>query len=447
MGTYGTFTGVVRWYDADTQVGYMLSLKDGEVQASMVGDGVSSAAGNILLDENGMIMHDLTNASIITPVFGIGITQDVLRHAEDFDGWDALGTASVTADTHVSPDGYFQNADTINLPAVDDYILKSTISSPSSPLLEPGENGVFSVWLKADTPGTIRLRASRPVVGLTECVADVAVTTQWRRCNLVFTNDTAVSTGINISILRATTDQLSQVVAWGAQVTFGVSHAVPYWPYISDGGLGNGMFVLGQLGLSGKNGEVIIGSDWVILPTGEDAIAIGATAGYDSSGTRLIAIGKLAGREANGTDVIAIGHWTAGYAWSRVILLGPHATATADDQIVFGSDDAEYTDMYGGGGVAQSTPPAFTIHATGGSGTNIAGGDLKLAGGRSTGTGAGGSVVIQTAPAGGSGTSQNALVDRVTIGADGTIDFHNNAIANWAGPGGSTSRWRTWFGA
>lgn len=445
MGTYGTFTGVIRWYDAETQTGYILSLKNGEVQASMVGDGITAANDNIVLDENGFIVHDFSNASIITPIFGVGLTQDVLRNAEDFAGWETFaGTASVTANTHVSPDGKTQNADTINLPAVDDYILQSTAESP---LLEAGQNGIFSVWLKASASGTIRLRASRPISGMTECVADVAVTTQWRRCHLVFANDTAGSIAVNISIRRATVDQLSQVVAWGAQVTFGVSRAVPYWPYHAGGGLENGMYVLGQLGISGHHGEVVIGSNWTILPTGTNAVAIGYSAGHDSTGARLIALGRFAGRESDGTDVIAIGYQTAGYSRSNVILLGPYASPTADNQVVLGSSNVEYTDLYGGGGVTQSTPPAFTLHATGGSGANVAGAALKLAGGQGTGTGVGGSVVIQTAPAGGAGSSLNALADRLTIGSDGTIDFHNNTIANWAGPGGSTSRWRTWFGA
>lgn len=446
MGTYGTFTGVVRWYDADTQTGYILSLKDGEVQASMVGDGITAANDNIVLDENGIIIHDFSGASIITPIFGVGVSQSVLRHSEDFDGWGTFsGTASVTANTHVSPDGLNQTADTINLPAVDDYIQESTVATPEC---QAGQSGIFSVWLKATTAGTIRLRASRPIVGMTECVADVAVTTQWRRCNLIFTNDTASDTPINISIRRASVDQLSSVVAWGAQVSFGVSRAVPYWPYQASGqSLENGMYVVGQLGISGNRGEIVIGSGWITPPTGTQAIAIGYNSGYDATGARLIAIGSLAGRESDGTDVIAIGRSTTAASYAEVILFGPYASPTAANQIVFGSATVEYTDIYAGGGVVQSTPVAITLHATGGSGTNIAGAALKLAGGQGTGTGAGGSIVLQTSPVGSTGAGANALVDRLTVGQDGTIDFHSNTIANWSGPGGSTSRWRTWYGA
>jgi hypothetical protein len=39
MGTYGDFTGVVRWYDETNKVGRVLGLKDGEIQAEFNSDG------------------------------------------------------------------------------------------------------------------------------------------------------------------------------------------------------------------------------------------------------------------------------------------------------------------------------------------------------------------------------------------------------------------------
>jgi hypothetical protein len=48
--------------------------------------------------------------------------------------------------------------------------------------------------------------------------------------------------------------------------------------------------------------------------------------------------------------------------------------------------------------------------------TNTAGANLTIAGSQGTGTGAGGSIVFQVAPAGSTGTAQNALVTALTIG-------------------------------
>jgi hypothetical protein len=52
---------------------------------------------------------------------------------------------------------------------------------------------------------------------------------------------------------------------------------------------------------------------------------------------------------------------------------------------------------------------------------NTAGADLTIAAGRGTGTGVGGSILFQTAAAGGAGSTQNALATRVTIDANGSL--------------------------
>lgn len=53
--------------------------------------------------------------------------------------------------------------------------------------------------------------------------------------------------------------------------------------------------------------------------------------------------------------------------------------------------------------------------------TNTAGANLTITGSQGTGTGAGGSIVFQVAPAGSSGTAQNALVDALTIAGNRSI--------------------------
>ena len=58
--------------------------------------------------------------------------------------------------------------------------------------------------------------------------------------------------------------------------------------------------------------------------------------------------------------------------------------------------------------------------------TNTAGANLTITGSQGTGTGAGGSIIFQVAPAGGSGTAQNALSTALTIGSDRNATFANN---------------------
>jgi hypothetical protein len=62
--------------------------------------------------------------------------------------------------------------------------------------------------------------------------------------------------------------------------------------------------------------------------------------------------------------------------------------------------------------------------------SNTAGANLTIAGSQGTGTGAGGSIVFQVAPAGSTGTAQNALVDALTIASDSTATFGGTIFAN-----------------
>jgi hypothetical protein len=60
-------------------------------------------------------------------------------------------------------------------------------------------------------------------------------------------------------------------------------------------------------------------------------------------------------------------------------------------------------------------------------GTNIAGGQVTIQGGQGTGTGLGGSVVFQTAPAGSSGSTANAVVERFRIDPNGVLSRNQAA--------------------
>jgi hypothetical protein len=61
------------------------------------------------------------------------------------------------------------------------------------------------------------------------------------------------------------------------------------------------------------------------------------------------------------------------------------------------------------------------------SGTNVAGTNVVVAGSQGTGTGAGGSIIFQVAPAGSSGLAQNALADALTISSTRVVTIAANA--------------------
>lgn len=72
-------------------------------------------------------------------------------------------------------------------------------------------------------------------------------------------------------------------------------------------------------------------------------------------------------------------------------------------------------------GVDSATPVAQTFKGPDGSGTNIPGANFTRAGGRGAGTGAGGSLIWATAPAGTTGSTQNPLVDRIQVESTGGL--------------------------
>jgi hypothetical protein len=153
--------------------------------------------------------------------------------------------------------------------------------------------------------------------------------------------------------------------------------------------------------------------------TGDEQVAIGNGA---TSSDRAVAIGDGASASTNG---IAIGRAATTNGNDRIVL-GYNAQGTADHQLVVGSDSSTYADAYFGRGVTSATPGSFTVHATGGSGSNIAGGDANLAGGQSTGSGNGGSINLQVSTPGGSGSSANSLATVASLsGADGSALFKN----------------------
>jgi hypothetical protein len=88
-------------------------------------------------------------------------------------------------------------------------------------------------------------------------------------------------------------------------------------------------------------------------------------------------------------------------------------------------------------GVDSATPTSSNVHAqnvaTGTS--NTPGVDLIVGGGKSTGTGVGGKVKIQTTPVGSSGSTQNTLTDRITADGPGNVVIGSAAIATNATDG------------
>lgn len=165
-----------------------------------------------------------------------------------------------------------------------------------------------------------------------------------------------------------------------------------------------------------ENGTTAIGS--ASHSEGFDSIALGYRA--HSGGDNSLAFGDLS--SSAGIDAIAIGYWSTSSAnqgialgshaasnYQNSIALGNGASTSASNELAVGGTGYNITDGYFGSGAVDSTPAAFTFHATGGSGTDITGADLGIAGGRGTGSANGGKILFQTAAAGVSGSTLQPL--------------------------------------
>jgi len=87
--------------------------------------------------------------------------------------------------------------------------------------------------------------------------------------------------------------------------------------------------------------------------------------------------------------------------------------------------------VFVGNGETVASPATGNIRGAGSTGTNVAGADLVLHGGQSTGTASGGALRFFTAPAGGvSGTSVNASTERMRINSAGAVMLNTTTVSN-----------------
>jgi len=160
---------------------------------------------------------------------------------------------------------------------------------------------------------------------------------------------------------------------------------------------------------------------------------IGYQAGHNNSsnGNIFIGYGAGGGGGAAGTPAltsgaynVSLGYGSGGTAGiTSSIGLGCGVYLRESNQFVSGANGYPINNIYFGKGVVDATPTNYTIHGTGGSGTDIAGGDITIGTGIGTGDGLPGSVLLKSAPADvGAGTTLNDLSSTVIeVSANATV--------------------------
>lgn len=196
---------------------------------------------------------------------------------------------------------------------------------------------------------------------------------------------------------------------------------------------------IGRGASAGNTSAVAIGNGANV--SGSSAVGIGIN--LTCSGASGVAIGLNA--STTGTNGTAVGRaCSCGHAGA--IAIGFGSATTAIGQLVAGSTQSQgsITDVYCGNGVTAASPVSVHYHATGGSGTDIVGGDITLDGGISTGAGASGKVVFRVTQPSVSGTNPQSLVNAMTIqglsAGVATTQINMSGYFQWAGQARVTSQ-------
>lgn len=236
--------------------------------------------------------------------------------------------------------------------------------------------------------------------------------------------------GVDKEILRLDSSGPG-VAAYGAVVVYG-SLSCPgdgnYSEKFGGGASADGAqgVAIGRYSQADGAGDTAVGYQAVIISSYINSTVFGK--GATVTGHNATAIGYLATAAVEG---VAIG-MGASSAGQNAFALGRGAVANAR-QVVFGSTIYYVNNFYAGKGVISTSPSAFTINASGGSGTDIAGGALQLAGGKGTGDALGGAIIFLTSDAGASGTTLQSLTEKVRFDVAGNVGIGLTPTANMLG--------------
>lgn len=178
----------------------------------------------------------------------------------------------------------------------------------------------------------------------------------------------------------------------------------------------------GNTTMTGANNILIGQSSGPLLTNGASNISIGSgSGGALLGGASNVLIGSTTGQTLD--------------TGSGNILLGTLAdvdVGSRSNAFVAGSNSQNVTSVWFGNGIVNASAVGFVLNGTGGTGLNKVGGTITIAGGISTGSGVGGSIILQTAPVTGSSSTPNTLTNRLTVGVDGGVKW--TGIATTSAP-------------
>ena len=210
--------------------------------------------------------------------------------------------------------------------------------------------------------------------------------------------------------------------------------AIKFYVAENDATMTAGLQILGQATADGEI-DVTIGAGAASTTTIAGTLTMGSTAAMTTAGLLSVAnqsnitgLGTIATGTWEATDVaVAHGGTGASSLTTNAILTGNGTSAIqAETDLLFSSNKLIPTATAHNTAGTTLTVSAGTT--TAGTTNNIAGGALTLQGGQGKGSGAGGDIIFQTANAGGSGSSLNALATALTLSDDLSATFGGNVV-------------------
>ena len=214
-----------------------------------------------------------------------------------------------------------------------------------------------------------------------------------QRTGIPYTSISTTAYGYNISGIGVSSIAFGNNISTLGASAIAIGH--------SSSSSGNGI-AIGHSAGNGHGDSIAIGNSTSTTGTNQVAIGRAASVTFSAGAGGGIAIGRSSTTQGGG---IAIGH----------------GSSALRDEFVAGSNNISINDVYFGKGKSNVSPTNYSIHGTGGSGTDIDGGSLTLAGGLSTGTGSGGDIIFQTANGGLTSAIANNLHERMRITNIGNI--------------------------
>lgn len=400
-----------------------------------------------------------------------GSNGQVLTLVAGVPAWAALPASGVTSVTASAPlassGGTTPNITISQASALSDGYLSSTDWSTFN-----GKQNALTIGnLTGDTNANISITGGTgSVIGTGTSIAQSAATalvngylksSDWSTFNGKMSNPMTTAGDIIVGGASGSPGRLALGAVDKVLVSDGTTVSYQY------AGLGGGNFGTNNviLGRSKPSG-ITTGTQHVIIGTGTtgDNINSGQNTiliGYNNPGTQNPGTGKeirignsITGYWDNGIAIghniiqnkgtVVIGNDAAGSGNSIVIgasgftitsdsiLLGNSCYANLNNSLNIGSASmAISTVLLGRGGAYQTAATAvkvMTQQASGTSNTDLSAGTLTLAGSQSTGNKDGGDVIIATAPAGASGTSTNAHVERIRAKASAEVVVNDTGV-------------------